>query len=289
MKGIGISIGFKSSGFKYGAPEGSHARIVLHGGSEIERAEVHTSCSEVGQGSYTALAQIAAEELDLELARIDIVVGDTADVGDAGMASASRLTLVAGNAIKLAAELAKREWRDEQRPAIGECRWAAPRTSAPDSLTGACEGAFSFAYAAQALELEVDIETGQIELVRVVAVHDPGRTVNPEQATGQVQGGVVQAQGWALLENFITRNGQVETDLLSKYLIPTTMDIPVDFRVIFNETPDPVGPFGARGLGEIPFVPFAPAVVSAVRSAIGEWFDVIPLTPEVVLSRVTGK
>jgi CO/xanthine dehydrogenase Mo-binding subunit len=287
-RGVGFSIGFKSCGFKYGTPEGSRARVIINGGAQVEGVELHIACSEVGQGSLTTLAQIAAEELQVSLSKIEIAAGDTADIGDAGMASASRLTLFAGNAVKLAAQKAREQWDRQQRPAVGESHWRAPRTTSPDPDTGACEAALSFAYAAQAFEVEVDTQTGQIGVRNVIAAHDPGCTVNPDQATGQVQGGITQALGWTLLENIILDDCHVQTDQLSTYLIPSSVDIPASMQVIFIEVPDPLGPFGARGLGEIPFVPVAPGVVSAVRDATGEWFDAIPLTPEVVLSRIGG-
>ncbi len=142
----------------------------------------------------------------------------------------------------------------------------------------------SFSYGAQAVEVEVDLETGQIALLRVIAVHDPGRAVNPQQVVGQIEGGVIQAQGWALIEDFITEGGYVLTDRLSTYLIPTVLDIPADMKTVLIEKNDPVGPFGVRGVGEIPFIPLAPAIVCAVRDALGVWFDSIPLKPEQVLT-----
>jgi CO/xanthine dehydrogenase Mo-binding subunit len=215
--------------------------------------------------------------------QIKMVTGDTALIGDSGPASASRLTLFAGNAVRQAAELALQKWQSEERPAVGECRWNAPPTTAPDPETGACINSISFSYGAQMAEVEVDLETGQISLLRVIAVHDPGRAVNPQQVVGQIEGGVIQAQGWALIEDFVTEGGYVLTDRLSTYLIPTVLDIPADMRSVLIEKNDPIGPFGVRGVGEIPFIPLAPAIVCAVHDALGVWFDSIPLKPERVL------
>jgi CO/xanthine dehydrogenase Mo-binding subunit len=100
---------------------------------------------------------------------------------------------------------------------------------------------------------------------------------------GQIEGGVVQAQGYVLLENFLTHDGQVLTPHLSTYLIPTTLDIPQEVESILVEYPDPLGPWGARGMGEMPFLPFAAAAIAAVHDATGVWFDEFPLTPERVL------
>lgn len=282
-RGLGLAVGMKNSGFSFGFPEGSEARVILHGDTTIEQAELHTAATEYGQGSHTVLAQIAAETLGIPSEQIKMVTSDTAVIGDSGPASASRLTLFAGNAVRQAAELALRKWQSEERPAVGECRWNAPPTTAPDPETGACINSISFSYGAQMAEVEVDLETGQISLLRVIAVHDPGRAVNPQQVLGQIEGGVIQAQGWALIEDFVTEGGYVLTDRLSTYLIPTVLDIPADMRSVLIEKNDPIGPFGVRGVGEIPFIPLAPAIVCAVHDALGVWFDSIPLKPERVL------
>jgi CO/xanthine dehydrogenase Mo-binding subunit len=129
----------------------------------------------------------------------------------------------------------------------------------------------------------VDLETDEVKLIKVIAVHDPGRAVNPQQVSGQLQGGMVQDQGWALTENFVTQDGFIQTDRLSAYLIPTLVDVVPDIKLVYVAEPDPVGPFGVRGIGEIGFIPLAPAIVSAVHNALGVWFDRLPLTPECVL------
>ena len=181
-----------------------------------------------------------------------------------------------------AADLALTRWRDEERPAVAESRYEAPRTTAPDPETGACLNSVSFSYAAQAVVVEVDTETGEVRVERVIAAQDPGRAVNPQQVQGQIEGAVVQAQGWAVMENFIAEGGRVLTDRLSTYLIPTVADIPSRVETHLLEKPDPEGPFGVRGVGEVPFGPLAPAIVCAVHDATGVWFDRLPLTPETV-------
>jgi CO/xanthine dehydrogenase Mo-binding subunit len=283
-RGLGLAAGMKNSGFGWGFPEGSGARVVLYGQAEIERAELYTAAADVGQGAHSVLAQIAAEVLGISLDRLEVFTSDTATSGDAGPASASRLTMFAGNAVKQAAEQALQRWYDEERPATGGGRWNAPPTTEPDPETGACFNSISYAYGAQAVEVEVDIETGDVKLIKVIAVHDPGRAVNPQQVSGQLQGGIVQAQGWALTENFVTQDGYVQTDRLSTYLIPTIADAVPDIKLVYLEEPDTVGPFGVRGVGEIGFILLAPAIVSAVHDALGVWFDRLPLTPEHVIN-----
>ena len=281
-RGLGLAISMKNAGFSFGFPEGSTARVVLYGDAAIERAEVHTAAAEVGQGTHSALAQLAAERLGIPAERVSVVASDTANIGDAGPASASRLTFFAGNAVVTAADMALARWREEDRPAVAEYRYEAPATTPFDPETGASVNSVSFSYAAQAVEVEVDTETGLVRLERVIAAQDPGRAVNPQQVRGQIEGAVVQAQGWTVMENFVTEGGRILTDRLSTYLIPTIRDIPSSVETHLIERPDPEGPLGVRGVGEAPFGPLAPAIICAVHDATGVWFDRLPLTPEAV-------
>ena len=279
-RGVGLAVAMKNSGFGWGVPEGSDARVVLHGRAEIEKAEVFTGATDVGQGTHSALAQIAAEVLAIPFERIEMVTSDTATSGNAGAASASRLTMFAGNAVRQAAEEAKREWDNEERPASGGGWWDAPATTPADPETGAAFNAVSYSFAAQAVEIELDIETGEIEILSVIAVHDAGKPVNPVQVDGQVEGGLIQAQGWAITEDFTTSAGHIQTDRFSTYLIPTAMDAIPHIKSLYVDVPDNVGVYGVRGMGEIGFVPLAPAIASAIHDATNIWFDRLPLKPE---------
>ncbi|PID86673.1 MAG: aldehyde oxidase [Chloroflexi bacterium] len=283
-RGIGIAIGMKNSGFGWGFPEGSEARVVLHGRSQIEQVELYTAAADCGQGSHTALAQVAAEVLGVPLEYIETITSDTATAGNAGPASASRLTIFAGQAVKQAAEQALENWQNEERPAVGSGRWDAPLTTSPDPKTGACFNSITYAYGAQAVEVEVDMETGEIEVLNIVAAHDPGRAVNPQQVRGQLQGSIVQAQGWAMTEDFKVQGGHIQTEQLSTYLIPTSVDAASNINIVLLEQPDTIGPYGVRGVGEIGILMLAPALASAVHDATGVWFDRIPLNPERVVA-----
>ena len=123
-----------------------------------------------------------------------------------------------------------------------------------------------------------------MRLVNEWCADDVGQAVNPQQVQGQIEGAVVQAAGYTLLENFIQVGGYTQTRTLSTYLIPTILDIPERVHSIIMENPDPIGPYGARGMGEMPYLPFAPAVSAAVHAATGVWYDEFPLVPERVLS-----
>lgn len=278
--GVGMACGFKNVGFSFGAPEQSWATVALQGSTEIERAIVYHAGADVGQGAHTVFAQVAAETLGIPMERIQLVVSDTATSQTSGSASASRMTFMAGNAIKGAALEALEKWRHEERPAIATYQYRPPRTTPFDPETGKSEPNFAYGYVAEAVEVEVDTETGEIKLLRVICADDVGHAINPQQVQGQIEGAVVQAAGYAMMENFVQKDGQVLTRGLSTYLIPTVLDIPEQVESLILEYPDPIGPYGARGMGEMPFLPLVPAITAAVKNATGVWFDEFPLTPE---------
>lgn len=285
-RGLGFACSYKNVGFSFGAPEHAWATIELHGTTEIERAVLYHAGADCGQGAHTVFAQMAAEALQIPIEKISLVLSDTATSNNAGSASASRMTFMAGNAIRGAASEALEKWRAEERPARAMCMYRPPRTTPYDPETGKSEPNFAYGYVAEAVEVEVDTETGQVRLVNVICADDVGRAVNPQQVQGQIEGAVVQAAGYALLENFIQQEGQVLTRGLSTYLIPTVLDIPGKVQSLILEYPDPIGPFGARGMGEMPFLPLVPATIAGVREATGVWYTTFPLTPERVLLRL---
>ncbi len=287
-RGIGYACAFKNVGFSFGAPEHSWATIELQGATEIERVILHHAGADVGQGAHTVMAQMAADALGVAVDKVHLIVSDTAQTDNSGSASASRMTFMAGNAIKGAAEEALEKWRAEERPAVGRYLYRPPKTTPFDPQSGKSEPNFAYGYVAQAVAVEVDTETGQVHLLDVISTNDVGHALNPQQVQGQIEGAVVQAAGYTILENFQQKDGIVETKHLSTYLIPTILDIPDRVQSIILEYPDPIGPWGARGMAEMPFLPLAPAIIAAVHDAIGIWFFDFPLTPERVL-RGLGK
>ncbi len=286
--GTGFAAGFKNVGFSFGYQENCWAMVEIQGTAEIERVIVQHAGAEVGQGTHTVMQQMAAETLGLPMSKIELVTSDSAVQGNPGSASASRMTFMAGNAIKGAAEAALQKWKSEERPARAEFKYLAPKTTPMDKETGYSTPNFSYAYAAQAVEAEVDTETGHIRILRVVSADDVGKAINPDLVVGQIEGAVVQAHGYGVLENFKTINGRVLTDQLSTYLLPTVLDIPDRVDSVLLEIPDPNGPWGARGVGELPFLPLVPAIAAAIHDATGVWIDEFPFTPERVL-RALGK
>lgn len=283
-RGRGVACGFKNIGYSFGFPEHSWAAIELYGASEIERVVVRQGGADVGQGAHTVFVQMAAEAVGVPFDRVTLITGDTAETGSSGSASASRLTFMGGNAIRGAAELALQAWQAEERPAKAEFMYRPPKTTNYDPMTGRSEPNFAYGYTAQAVEVEVDIETGVVRLLRVVAVNDVGRAVNPQLVQGQIEGGVVQAQGYALMEHLVSESGRIKNPYFSTYLIPTVLDVPLEVKSVVLEYPDPIAPWGARGMAEMPMLPLLPAIASAVHDATGVWLTSQPFTPDKVVS-----
>jgi CO/xanthine dehydrogenase Mo-binding subunit len=282
-RGIGFACGLKNIGFSFGYQEHAWAKVELRGAVEIEEVVVYQAGAEVGQGAHTVMAQIAAHALGVPVERVRLVVSDTAHTGDSGSASASRMTFMAGHALQGAALGALRRWQNEERPAVCEYEYQAPKTSYPDHDTGRADPNITYGYVAQVAEIEVDLETGEVQVVNFISTNDVGHAVNPMLVEGQIEGAVVQALGYALMENFIMRDGRVLTPYLSSYLIPTVLDVPRHVQSVILEYPDPRGPWGIRGMAEMPFLPVAPALAAALHDATGVWLTEFPFTPERVL------
>ncbi len=280
LRGTGIACCFKNVGFSLGFRDVCHATVELYGDGQIERAVVRHAGAEVGQGTHTIMVQVAAEVLGLPVERVELIAQDTAETADSGSVSASRMTFMAGNAIKGAAELALSMWENEEdRPCVANYEYVPRATTYYDKQTGQSDPNITYGYCAQAAEVEVDPDTGHVRVLRVVSVNDVGTAINPQQVEGQIEGAIAQSVGWATQENFVQHNGRVLTDQFSTYLIPTIMDV-AEVKPVILEFPDPQGPLGARGMAEMPFIPTAPAIVAAVHAATGVWFDDLPLTPE---------
>lgn len=286
--GRGVACAYKNVGFSFGFPERCEAIIELHGEVEIERVVLRHAAAEVGQGTHTALRQMAAEAVGVPLEQVEMVWSDTAVTGDSGSVSASRMTWMAGNAIRMAAESALSKWTDEDRPAIAHERFVPPATEPMDSETGVSVPNFTYGYVAEVVEVAVDIETGHLQVGRVVCADDVGKAINPMLIEGQIEGGVVQAYGYAVTENLVVENGRIRNPRLSTYLIPGIQDIPKQVDSVIMEVPDPLGPWGVRGMAEMPFIPLAPAIVAAIYDATGVWIDEFPLTPSRVLEQLQG-
>ena len=282
-RGIGFACGFKNVGFSFGYPEECWATVELHGRAEIEEVVLRHAGADVGQGAHTVLVQMAAEAAGVPLSKVRLDPSDTATSENSGSASASRMTFMAGHAIRGAVEAAMVKWQEEDRPAIAKYQYRPPPTTSYDSETGQSEPNFAYGYVAEAATVEVDTEIGAVRILDVVCADDVGRVINPQGVRGQIEGAIVQAAGYAILEDFKQEGGEVQTGRLSTYLIPGIWDIPERVHPIILEYEDPGGPWGVRGMAEMPFIPLTPAVTAAIHNALGIWYDEFPLTPERVL------
>ena len=288
-RGIGIACGIKNVGYSFGYPEQATATVELFGEADLERAIVRVGAADVGQGTHLILRQIAAETLGLSLDQVTMICNDSSEAPNAGSASASRMTLMGGSAVQEAAAEAKKQWgfTDDQHITVTK-QYRPPTTTPMDALTGASRPNYCYGYAAQAVEVEVNILTGQVQVLKIISVHDVGQAINRQQVEGQIEGCLAQALGYALLENFQIRDGRVLTPYFSTYLLPTIRDMPTEIVPVILELADPNGPYGARGMAEMPLVPFAPAVASAIHDATGVWLTQQPMTPERVLAALNA-
>jgi CO/xanthine dehydrogenase Mo-binding subunit len=244
----------------------------------------------VGQGAHLILRQIAAETIGLPLEKVTMICDDSSEAPNAGSASASRMTFMGGQAVREASLAAKEQWGFSDAMQVSATRQFRPPATTPlDPVTGAGTPNYCYGYAAQAVEVEVNLLTGQVQVLRIISVHDVGKAINRQQVEGQIEGCLAQALGYALTEHFQVRDGHVLTPYFSTYLLPTVMDMPPAIIPIILENADPEGPYGARGMAEMPLVPFAPAVASAIHDATGVWLTQQPMTPERVLAALRDR
>ncbi len=292
--GIGVACAYKNVGYSFGFDDQTTARVELdlEPSGAISRAVVMAGVSEVGQGVHTTLAQIAAEALDITPDRVEMAPLDSAEVPNAGSASASRHVYLSGNAIMRVCQQARARWEEILRAESGETRVeaeytyhgrSARPTTAYDPETGLCDPHISYGYCTQIALVEVDTATGEVDVLKLWAAHDMGRAVNPDIIVGQVGGGVQQGLGYALMEEFVQQEGRVRSHKLSDYQMPTVLDMPREIVSLLVEVGDPTGPYGAKGVGEMTTLPTAPAIVSAVHDAVGVWIPSLPATAEKIL------
>jgi xanthine dehydrogenase molybdenum-binding subunit len=313
----GIACAYKNTGLGGGAPDRATAEVEVYLDS---RAEVRTSSADMGQGLSAVLAQITAEELGLPVERVHVLLSDTDLTPDGGPTTASRQTYVSGNAARhaaitmreaLAAVAAERMGAAPDRlrfenghvrcngstVAIGEVvgwmqeqgqdarvRYAydAPETQ-PLGTGGDMHVAFS--YATQAALVEVDLETGGVKVLTVVAANDVGRAINPKTLEGQVEGGITMGMGNCLTEEYIVEDGVPWSRLFSRYKIPSIKHTPEIVSYIVEE-PTAQGPYGAKGVGELTSINTTPAIANAIYRATGVRVYRIPVDQDALLRAI---
>ena len=307
-RGIGFAAflhgaGFTGSGEEYLASE---AQVTA---TRDGKVQVLAGSTEMGQGTNTVFAQIAAEALGLDCEQIEILQPDTLLVPNSGPTVASRTTMIVGKLVETAALVIKKSLHEAGylKPAYssGEftdaCREYADKFGALESLVkyqhpsdlhwddskyqGDAYGAY--AWAVYVAEVSVDTRTAEVRVEDFVAVQEVGKVINPVLAAGQIEGGVAQGIGFALYENVVWQEGRMVNGQMTNYIMPTSMDVPT-IRVFFEELPYARGPAGAKGIGELPLDGTAPAIANAIAQATGVDVRKIPVTSEKLLEMLEG-
>ncbi|HEY4227245.1 MAG TPA: xanthine dehydrogenase family protein molybdopterin-binding subunit [Candidatus Limnocylindrales bacterium] len=301
--GIGLALAWHGAGFT-GSGEvhlASVASVELTGDG---RLRVLTANTEMGQGTKTVFPQMVANELGVPVDWVEYAAQDTAEVLDSGPTVASRTVMVVGGLVILAARKLKAEvearhagvpfheaFRDDAR-AHGATRIDQKFEPYPgvefDDATYTGDAYPAFGWAAAVASVEVDLDTAEVFVRDVIAVDDVGKVIHPVLCEGQVEGGTLQAVGYATIEEIKLRDGKYLNDRLATYLIPTALDAP-HIRAILVEAPFSGAPHGAKGVGELPMDVAAPAVVAAIHDATGVWIHDLPATPERILAAMHGR
>ncbi len=327
MKKRGRGIGCNLYGIGYGFNRPDHSSAIVEVADDAS-VTVLTGVCDIGQGSETVLAMIAAEELGISYENVRVIFGDSATTPDALCTSASRQTFVSGKAVQLAAADAK-DWilrygaellcctREELNVVNGMIISSRnPEISVPfkdialachndgkrfigfawyDNTTKDvdhenCQGdAYAcYIYATQVADVEVDTDTGEVTVLRIAAAHDVGHAINPLNVEQQIEGAILQGMGYAITEEVILESGYTKTKNFSDYIIPTSLDAP-EIKTYIVESEEQRGPFGAKGVGEGAIIPTAPAIVNAVYNAVGVRIKDLPITPEKLLKALEEK
>jgi len=289
--------------------------------------KIATGVTEIGEGILTVLAQIAAEEIGVKPENVVIGDNDTARAPEAAHAGATRQTYMIGNSVAMACREAKgrfvqavaemwdveaekiqtgngyvwavdSNFRESMAEAVehikkrgvvpvGSANFTAHHTGL-DPVDGSGKPWQAYVFGCQVAEVEVDTLTGEVQVLGVWAAHDVGRAVNPRGVEGQIEGGIVQALGQGLMEDYKLARGHTTTPGLAKYILPTSLDVPHITSVIV-EDPDPIGPLGVKGIGEPAMVPTIPAIMNAIYDAIGVRITSLPASPERILEAIAQK
>jgi CO/xanthine dehydrogenase Mo-binding subunit len=314
-RGIGISFFFHGAGFT-GSGE---SRMKAQAGVELTadgRACVLSGSTEIGQGTRTIFCQIVADELGIDFDDVEVEAPDTSRVPDSGPTVASRTTMVVGRVVQLAAREVKEKlinfvaerfgapeaqliggrfvengkdlagFGEIARAYIAErgelrsyARYASPPEIEWDDESYSGDAYPAYSWGAEVAEVEVDMDTYEVTCTKITTAQDIGRAIHPVLAAGQIEGGTLQAVGYGLLEELVWDNGRIVNNRLTNYIIPTSLDAP-EMETIIIEKEYPHGPFGAKGVGELPMDGGAPAIAAAVFNATGAFVNEIPITPE---------
>src|SRR5215218_7592944 len=311
-RGVGYAVGFKNVGFSAGYDDYSTARVILSVEDGEPLVQIHTAAAEVGQGLITIQAQVARTELGVE--KVAMLPADT-KVGSAGSSSASRQTYMTGGVVKMACEAVRERVFERVREEFGQEPDALSledgnvvsdgqivvplaeliggeeieetvefhhRETEPLDENGQGDAHLQFAFAAHRADVEVDTELGLVRVVEIATAQDVGKAMNPQALEGQIEGGIAQGLGLALLEEIQIKEGKIQNASFTDYLIPTILDMP-SVRMEILELADPEAPYGLKGVGEPPTIASTPAIVAALRDATGQELTRVPVKPEQIV------
>jgi len=286
-RGRGLSLVFHGSGFTGSGEKKLQGTIGFEAlGDGTFR--ILTASTEIGQGTKTIFCQLAADALGVELDRVTLAPQDTSLVPDSGPTVASRTAMIVGRLVQEAALEIKERLLRERPPLRVEKSYIQPDSIQWDEATYRGDAYPVYAWACTIADVDVDITTGEVRVTDLVTAVDCGKALHPVMAEGQIEGGCLQAVGWATIEEIKMKDGGYQNDRLATYLIPTSLDAP-RIRTILVENPYSRGPFGAKGIGELPMDGPAPAIIAAIHDATGVWLDEIPATPEKVLAACASR
>jgi CO/xanthine dehydrogenase Mo-binding subunit/aerobic-type carbon monoxide dehydrogenase small subunit (CoxS/CutS family) len=286
--GFGLASSYKNVGIGTGLADAAGATIEI---APDGRVTVFTGAADLGQGSDTLAAQIAAQELQLPYESIEVVACDTSRSPDGGMTTASRQTYVTGNAVRLcAAGLKARLDAGETPPLRHEFTYLPPVTAKHQTEARIDELGIHYGYcfASVAVAVEVDTQTGKVKVLKVHLAQDVGKALHPQNLIGQIEGSALMGIGLALTEEFRADHTRVLTDTLAKLGVPTIADLP-ELEAVYLEIGDEGGPYGAKGMGEVGLNPLAPAISNAIFDAVGVRLQHLPMTPEKVLAALGSR
>ncbi|HET7108067.1 MAG TPA: xanthine dehydrogenase family protein molybdopterin-binding subunit [Candidatus Acidoferrum sp.] len=307
-RGIGFAAFLHGAGFT-GSGEEYLASEALVTATPDGKVHVLAGSTEMGQGTNTVFAQIAAEALGLDCEQIEILQPDTSLVPNSGPTVASRTTMIVGKLVETAGLAIKKSLQDagvldksytaaefteacrkynaKFGPLRSLVKYQHPRELHWDDAKYQGDAYGAYAWAVYVAEVSVDTRTAEVRVEDFVAVQEVGKVINPVLAAGQIEGGVAQGIGFALYENVVWQEGRMMNGQMTNYIMPTSMDVP-PIRVFFEELPYARGPAGAKGIGELPLDGTAPAIANAIAHATGADIRQIPVTPEKLMEMLEG-
>ena len=305
-RGMGLATFLHGTGFT-GSGEKHLASIVGVEGTAEGKIRVLAASTEIGQGTNTIFAQIAGDALAIDYDAVEVRQPDTKFVPNSGPTVASRTCTIVGKLVETAALGVKQQLfasgllkepyttsdlQEAVRRHVAQhgvlratSEYKQPSWIQWDESTFRGDAYGAYSWAVYVAEVAVDMRTYEARVVDFVALQEVGRVIHPTLAAGQIEGGVTQAIGWSLYENVVWKDGRMQNDRMTDYIIPTAADVP-RIQVVFEEAPYDNGPFGAKGIGELPMDGPAPAILNAIEDAIGVSILRIPATPEVIFDHV---